>query len=96
VRELLGTPGKPGTNDNDLNALQADGLEGLELNYLTSPSGWGLIADKEGHQLKFYEREPIMAQTDDDFATQVLLFLSTQRFSVGATTWPGTFFSYGP
>jgi hypothetical protein len=96
VRELLGSPGKPGTNDNDLNALQADNLQGLELNYLTSPSAWGLIADKEGHQMKFYEREPVMAQTDDDFKTQVLLFLSTQRFSAGCTVWPGVFFSYGP
>lgn len=96
VRELLGTPGKPGTTDNDINSLLADNLQGLELNYLTSPSAWFLIADKEGHQMKFYEREPIMAQTDDDFATQVLMFLSTQRFSVGATTWPGTFGSFGP
>jgi hypothetical protein len=46
--------------------------------------------------LKFYDREPLMAQTDDDFKTQVLLFLSTQRFSVGATTWRGVWFSYGP
>jgi hypothetical protein len=96
VREVLGSPGKPGTMDNDLNALQADMITGLELNYLTSPSAWFLFAEKDGHQCKFYEREPIMAQTDDDFATQVLLFLSTQRFSVGATTWYGTFGSYGP
>ena len=96
VREILGSPGKPYTADNELNALQGEGIEGNELNYLTSPSGWGLLTDKEGHQLKFYEREPIEAQTDDDFVTQVLIFLSTQRFSAGATTWYGTFWSYGP
>jgi len=96
VREILGDPGQPHSANNDLNVLQAEGLQGLELNYLTSASGWGLIAEREGHQMKFYDREPIMAQTDDDFVTQVLLFLSTQRFSVGATTWYGTFFSYGP
>ena len=96
VREVLGSPGHPGNANNDLNTVLAENLEGLELNYLTSTSGWGLLADKEGHQLKFYEREPVMAQTDDDFKTQVLLFLSTQRFSAGATTWPGTWFSYGP
>ena len=96
VREILGSPGKPYTADNELNSLMAEKLEGLELNYLTSPSGWGLITPKDGHQMKMYEREPVMAQTDDDFQTQVLLFLSTQRFSVGATVWQGTFFSYGP
>lgn len=96
VREILGSPGKPYTANNELNSLQGDNLQGLELEYLTSPSGWGLITDKEGHQMKFYEREPIEAQTDDDFITQVLIFLSTQRFSAGVTSWYGTWFSYGP
>lgn len=96
VRELLGSPGVPGSSNNELNWVIAENLVGLELNYLTSPNGWGLIADKEGHQLSFYEREPLMAQTDDDFKTQVLLFLSTQRFGVVAPTWRGTWFSFGP
>jgi hypothetical protein len=96
VREVLGSPGKPGTADNELNSLLADKLEGLELNYLTSQSAWFMIAEKEGHQMKYYEREALAAQTDDDFQTQVLLFLSTQRFSVGATTFYGTYGSYGP
>lgn len=95
VRELLGSPGVPGSANNELNWVLAENLQGLELNYLSTPNGWGLITDKEGHTLNYYEREPLMAQTDDDFKTQVLLFLSTQRFSVGATTWRGTFFSYG-
>lgn len=96
AREILGSPGKPYTADNELNALQGEQLDYRVMNYFTSPSGWGLVADKEGHQLKFYERVPFQAQTDDDFITQVLIFLSTQRFSAGATSWYGTFFSYGP
>jgi hypothetical protein len=96
VRELLGSPGVPGSSNNELNWVIAEGLVGVELNYLTSPNAWFLLADKDGHQLKFYEREPMMAQTDDDFKTQVLLFLSTQRFGVVATTWRGTFGSFGP
>jgi len=95
VRELLGSPGVPGSSNNELNWVQAENLVGLELNYLTTPNGWGLIADKSGHQLDFFEREPLMAQTDDDFKTQVLMFLSTQRFGVVALTWRGTAFSYG-
>ena len=95
VRELLGSPGVPGSANNELNWIQGENLEGLELNYLSTPNGWGLIADKEGHQLNFFEREPLMPDTDDDFKTQVLMFLSTQRFGVLATTWRGTFFSYG-
>jgi hypothetical protein len=96
AREILGSPGKPYTSDNELNSLQGENLEALPLNYLTSQSAWFLLADKEGHQLKFYERDPIQAQTDDDFQTQVLIFLTTQRFSAGATTWYGTYGSNGP
>jgi hypothetical protein len=95
VRELLGSGGVPGSANNELNWIQGEHLTGLELNYLTTPFGWGLLTDKEGHQLKKYNREPLMAATDDDFKTEVLLFKSTMRFSVGATTWRGTFWSYG-
>jgi hypothetical protein len=95
VRELLGSGGVPGSANNELNWITGEHLTGVELNYLTTAQGWGLITEKEGHQLKFYEREPIMASTDDDFKTEVLLFKSTQRFSVGATTWRGTWWSYG-
>jgi hypothetical protein len=65
------------------------------LNYLATPNGWGLLTDKQGHQLKFYSRKALQAATDDDFKTQVLLFRSNQRFGVVATSWRGTFFSYG-
>lgn len=95
-REILGSPGKPYTADNELNALQGEGLSFTTLNYLTSPSAWFLFANKEDTQLKFYDRVPIQAQTDDDFQTQVLIFLTTQRFSAGATNWIGTFGSFGP
>jgi hypothetical protein len=95
VKELLGSAGVPGSSNNEPNWLQGEQLTGLELNYLSTPNGWGLICDKPGHQLNFFEREPLMAQTDDDFKTQVLMFLSTQRFGVCALSWRGTFFSYG-
>jgi hypothetical protein len=96
VRELLGSPGVPGSSNNELNWVVAEGLQGIELNYLTTPNGWGLITEKDGHQLNFYEREPLMPATDDDFKTEVLLFKSTQRFAVVALTWRGTWWSYGP
>jgi Mu-like prophage major head subunit gpT len=95
AREILGSAGKPYTANNELNSLQAENLSYTVMNYLTGPQNWFLLADKEGHQLKFYERVPVQAQTDDDFITQVLIFLSTQRFSAGATTWYGTYGSFG-
>jgi Mu-like prophage major head subunit gpT len=95
-REILGSPGKPYTSDNELNALQGENLQFQHLNYLTSPSAWFLFAGKDETGLKFYDRVPIQAETDDDFQTQVLIFLTTQRFSAGASWWQGVFGSYGP
>jgi len=96
AREILGSPGKPYTTDNELNALQGENLEFCTLNYLTSPSAWFLFGAKEDTGLKFYERVGIQAQTDDDFQTQVLIFLTTQRFSAGASWWQSTYASFGP
>jgi hypothetical protein len=95
-REILGSPGKPYTADNELNALQGENLQFRHLNYLTSPSAWFLFAGKEETGLKMYDRVPIQAETDDDFQTQVLIFLTTQRFSAGASWWQGTYGSFGP
>src|SRR6266403_5653486 len=67
VRELLGSPGVPGSANNELNWVIAEGLSGVELNYLTNANGWGLVTAKEGHSLKFYERKSLAAATDDDF-----------------------------
>jgi len=96
AREILGSPGKPYTTDNEVNSLQGEDLKFVWWDYLTSPSAWFLLAEKEGHLLKFYEREALTGQTDDDFKTKVLMFLSTQRFSAGATTWYGTWGTFGP
>jgi hypothetical protein len=95
-REILGSPGKPYTADNELNALQGENLQFRHLNYLTSPSAWFLFAGKEETGLKMYDRIPIQAETNDDFQTQVLIFLTTQRFSAGASWWQGTYGSFGP
>lgn len=96
AREILGSGGKPYTADNELNALAGENITFEHLNYLTSPSAWFLMTTKEGTGLKFYERVPIQAETDDDFQTQVLMFLSTQRFSAGASYWQGSYGSFGP
>ena len=95
-REILGSPGKPYTADNELNALMGENLVFQHLNYLTSPSAWFLFASKEETGLKFFDRVPIQASTDDDFQTQVLIFLTTQRFSAGASYFQGTYGSFGP
>jgi Mu-like prophage major head subunit gpT len=96
AREILGSPGKPYTADNELNSLLGEDLKFRVCHYFTSQSAWFAIADKEGHQLKFFDRHPIDTDYDDDFDTRSTKVMTFQRFSAGATSWIGTWGSNGP
>lgn len=96
AREILGSPGKPYTADNELNALLGEDLKFHVIHYFTSQSAWFAVADKEGHQLKFFDRHPIDTDYDDDFDTRATKVVTFQRFSAGATSWIGTWGSNGP
>lgn len=96
AREILGSPGKPYTADNELNSLLGEDLKFRVVHYLTSQSAWFAVADKEGHQLKFFDRHPIDTDYDDDFDTRSTKVLTFQRFSAGATSWVGVWGSNGP
>lgn len=96
LRELLGSPGKPGTGDNDINSLIGEDLTYMIPHYLTGTSPWFAFTPKEGHQLKFFTRHPIDTDYDDDFDTRSLKQISFMRISAGATHWLGTFGSNGP
>lgn len=96
AREILGSAGKPYTNDNELNALLGEGLTFRVVHYLTSQSAWFVTAEKESHQVKFFDRHPIDTDYDDDFDTRATKMVTFQRFSAGATSWIGTWGSNGP
>jgi hypothetical protein len=96
ARELLGSPGKPYTSDNEINAMLGEDLSYMVCHYFTSQSAWFAVTSKEGHQIKYFDRKPMDADYDDDFDTRALKQLATMRFSVGATHWLGTWGSNGP
>ena len=96
AREILGSPGKPYTANNELNALLGEDLKFQVLHYLTSTSAWLAWAERDNHQMKFYDRHPIDADYDDDFDTRTVKMVTFQRFSAGATTWQNTWGSNGP
>lgn len=94
--ELLGSPGKPYTGDNEVNALLPLDLSFRVIHWFTSQSAWFAVADKANHQLKFFWRYKPDNAYDDDFDTGAMKTKSTMRFSAGATTWIGTWGSNGP
>jgi hypothetical protein len=96
AREILGSPGKPYTDDNELNSLLGEDIKFRVVHYLTSQTAWFGVTEKDGHQLKHFDRHPIDTDYDDDFDTRSTKMLTFQRFSAGATSWVGTWGSNGP
>lgn len=96
AREILGSPNRPYTADNEINALIAEDLQYFVCHYLTSTTAWFMVGDKETHTLKFLNRENLEEDFSDDFDTRTIKQICTMRFSTGATTWMGTWGSNGP
>jgi len=96
VREILGSPNKPYTADNEINALLREDLDFFMPHYLTSQSAWFAVAEKESHTLKHFTRRQLDEDYADDFDTRSIKQIAFMRFSVGATSWMGTWGSNGP
>lgn len=96
VREVLGSPGKPYTNDNTINSLLPEDYKSIEVPWLNSPSAWFLVADKQDHSLRVYHRERPTTDFDDDFDTDAIKQKTRFRMSAGSTRWQGTFGTQGP
>lgn len=80
---LLNTELRPGTADNDVNAIRstAGGLaEGYIVNdYLTSPYAWYLLTNVKG--LAYMERIPFESDLQVEFTTDNLLVKGYERYS---------------
>ncbi len=82
ARRILGSEMRPGTSDNDLNAIRATGTlpEGYEvLDFLTSSFAWAILTNKKG--LLYLERMPFETDMQVDFNTDNLLVKARERFS---------------
>lgn len=82
---LLQTELRPGTADNDVNAIRstAGGLnEGYIVNdFLTSPYAWFLLTNVKG--LAYMERMPFETDMQVEFTTDNLLVKGYERYSFG-------------
>lgn len=86
---LTKTALRPGTADNDVNAIMstAGGLpEGYMVNnYLTSNFAWFLLTNIQG--LNYMERIPFDTDMLPDFVTDNLLVKGYERYSFGYSDW---------
>jgi hypothetical protein len=96
VKRILGSTGRVGTTNNDLNALKTMGIipEVVVNHFLTDSDAWFIRTNvKDG--LKLFERDADEFGMDNDFDTQNAKFMARARYSVGWTDWRAIYGSAG-
>ncbi len=94
-REILQSPKKPHTLNNEINAILEDDLSYMDTPFLTDTDAWFLLTDPSDHQLKlFWRRKPRLKSWDDE-DTGNANFAISSRFSVGATHHLGAYGTQG-
>ena len=87
AERIMGTDGRPGTANNDLNAMRSMRKfpEGYVVNhYLTDDSAWFIRTNVPDGLKHFVRRSPEFA-IDNDFDTENAKFKATERYSFGWT-----------
>lgn len=87
AERIMGTNGRPGTSNNDVNALKSMSKfpEGYVVNhYLTDENAW-FIRTNVPDGLKHFVRRGAEFAIDNDFDTENAKFKATERYSFGWT-----------
>jgi hypothetical protein len=96
AKRILGTDGRVGTGNNDLNAIKTMGLipEVVTNHYLTDTDAWFIRTDVP-HGMKHFERRADAFDMDNDWDTENAKFKATARYSFGWTDPRGLYGSAG-
>lgn len=96
AKRILGSDGRVGTDNNDLNAIKNMGLipETVVNHYLTDTDAWFIRTDVP-HGMKYFERRADAFDMDNDFDTENAKYKATARYSFGWTDARGIYGSPG-
>jgi hypothetical protein len=96
AKRILGSDGRVGTDNNDLNAIKNMGLipETVVNHYLTDTDAWFIRTDVK-HGMKYFERRGDSFDMDNDFDTENAKYKATARYSFGWTDPRGIYGSPG-
>lgn len=97
AHRLLESIGRPGTNDNDPNAIRGMGMfpEGALISpYLTDSDAW-FIKTNCPNGLNYFEREALDLDIDNSFDNMNAKFRAYERYSFGVSDKRGIFGSPG-
>ena len=100
AERILNSTGRPGSADNDLNAVKATGVlpGGYTVNnHLTDPDAFFILTSVTtmGEGLKLFERTPLETSMEPDFTTGNLRYKCRARYSMGWSDWRGIYGSQG-
>jgi hypothetical protein len=86
AKRILGSDGRVGTDNNDLNAVKTMGVipEVVVNHYLVDSDQWTIVTDVTDG-LKYFERRGDQFEMDNDFDTENAKFKATARYSFGWT-----------
>ena len=84
AKRILGTDGRVGTADNDLNAIKTMGVipEFTVNHFVTDTDQWTIVTDV-ADGLKYFERRGDQFEMDNDFDTENAKYKATARYSFG-------------
>jgi len=96
AKRILGSEGRVGTADNDLNAIKSMGkFTSVKVNhYLTDTDAW-FIKTNVKNGVKMFERRGMGFGIDNDFDTENAKYKASERYSFGWTDPRGIFGSPG-
>ena len=97
ARRILNNPERPSTADRDINAMYQMGAipEGYFVNhFFVDPDAW-FITTNCPVGLRYFEREPLRFEQDNDFTTKNLQFSVTERYCFGWSDPRGIYGSPG-
>lgn len=95
AKELLLSPLKPYTTDNEINPIEDEGISYLVYPYLTSSTAWYLLAAPGDHDLNFIWRASPYFKESEDFDSGNKKHKVRARFQVGFFDWRGVYGSSG-
>ena len=87
--EILGSTGKPLTNNNEANALLQDDLRWMVSHYITNSQKWFVMTRQGVHDLNFFVRDAPMFDMFDDPRTKNAVATVYQRHVGGFGTYRG-------
>lgn len=93
--ELINTPFKPGSANNDINSLQS--YEIVSSPYLTDSDAFFMLAapGSDANGLMIYNRSPLDTKLHEDTLAGVLYYKASYRQAVGCHEWRGIWGSPG-